>query len=153
MIEYRSEKIYGDGSRDIRKVMQYEIFELGNPDILKTLLNPISSADSLLADEMARIIRDILQSGYVEDMFEDEKENFCERVVQTLNSIHHKNLTYCLWLADYDVVMERYGDGQLLAEDIDAYETTDVILSDLGIDGRLYAYERNPKPVKTGGIG
>lgn len=152
MTKYRSEKIYGSGIRDIKKVVQFEIFELGNIDILKTLLESINSVDNSLADEMTYIIQDIQQSGYVEDMFEDEEEDFCERLVQALNFIHHKNITHCLWLADYDAVMNQYGKGRITAEDIDAYETSGVILSDLGIDGRLYAYEGNPEPIKRGSI-
>lgn len=144
---YRTENAYGDGYRDIIEVMAYEIFTLGNADILETLILTIEQSNTELFEEMSDFKEQLEDNGFVDDMSEDDEIDFCERVRDELNAIYHKNLEYCLWLAPYNVVKDRYNGGS--TGGIDGYEESDVILSKLDYDGNLYAYEELPIPVET----
>lgn len=67
---------------------------------------------------------------------------FCERILELLNKKTGKDLKYCLWLADLEAVLKLYK-----GVNVDTYETSSVVLSDLGYDGSLYAYEESPTPL------
>lgn len=140
-IRYRNESCYGDGFRDIVDVMRHEIFTLENTDILEYLLdkNPEAFSDELIEDMKQAI-------GHTEEYGgTDEMQELCTNIRDSLSRFYGKELRYCLWLADKDVVKELY-DGNS-AESVDAYKVSDYILSDLGRDGTLYAYEDFPEPV------
>lgn len=147
-MRYRSENISGSKIRDILSVMTYEIYDMGNTDILMTLIPTIKPVNSELAYEMQSMVTELEENFSFDDMSEDDVREVCQKIVECLNSIYHKNLKYCLWLADYDVVMKYYGHGTLDSSDIDEYEESDIILSKIEPDGSLYAYEENP--MKTG---
>lgn len=54
------------------------------------------------------------------------------------------HLKYCLWLASKSTVLDLYNASE---QDIQKYETSPIILSDLGMDGMLFAYESMPRPL------
>lgn len=147
-LKFRSEVPFGDGYRDIIDVMCYETYVLGNTDILETLKGTMEKHDKPLADDMGHMILDMIDNGYVEDMGEDSWKEFFGKVVSVLNRVYGTELKYCLWLADYETVRDYYGEGKLEKEDIDAYEESDIILSDIGYDGKLYGYAKLPMPVE-----
>lgn len=148
-MKYRSEVPFGEGYRNAAEVICYEIFELGNTDILDTLLEKTDYINDIkLRNLMAQIADELEENGFVDDMPEDEKLSFAQTIVDEISTFTNKDIKYVLWLADKDVVMNYYGRGELLEEDIDAYEESDVILSDCGYDGCLYGYEEMPVPVK-----
>ena len=160
-MKYRSEIFYGEGYRSSAEVMAHEVFEYGNTDILQTLASTILKNSPMR--EKLEIIEEELNNDYVADgddgsIYEmivgyedDETEgiNFFKEVLSEIEKVTGKNVQYCLWLCDtkedvygYDL----YGD--LTDKDIDAYEETDIVLSDLGQSGKLYGYESYPEPVE-----
>jgi len=138
MIRYRSEDTYGEGHRDIVEVMEYETFELENTDIIDTLGSTYFSDDSL----ESLTFRSLVGNQFCSELTALDSTTFCERVLELLNRKTGKDLKYCLWLADLEAVLELY-EGV----NVDAYETSGVVLSDLGYDGSLYAYEELPTPL------
>lgn len=152
-ISYRTEAAYGEGFRDAIEVMTFETYELGNMDILDTLAPQLQEKYPEISKEMENFCQEIEDNGYVDDMSEEDWNDFYRKVLNAINDITGRDdLKYCLWLADYDVVVDYYGDGKITKEDVDAYYTSDegkepVIASDLGVDGRLYLYEEYPEEV------
>lgn len=67
-------------------------------------------------------------------------------IIYCLNRHYHVNLKYCLWLSSREVVKDLYGGTD---ETIDAYNTSSFILSDLGQDGKLFAYEHLPQRLNS----
>ena len=143
MLQCRTEEFSGSKVRDIVKVFQYEIFELGNTDILETLKNSIlkENVSELCLNKM---IDELIENGYIDDMFEDEQFDYCKKLVNAINVKLNKNIQYALWLADMEVVEKIYKGVYL-----DFYETSNCILSNLGKDGILYGYEEMPKIIRV----
>ena len=138
MVRYRAEDTYGEGHRGIVEVMEYEIFELENEDIIDTLGSTYFSDNSLKSLEF----RSLVSNQFCSKLTALDSITFCERVLELLNKKTGENLKYCLWLADLETVLKLY-EGV----NVDAYDTSDVVLSDLGYDGSLYAYEELPIPL------
>ena len=151
-MRYRSEKVGvgGNGIRDILAVMTYEIYNMGNSDILTTLIPTIKPVNPELSCEMQSMVNELEENFSFDDMGEDDVHEICQKIVECLNNIYHKNLKYCLWLADYNVVMNYYGHGRLSLSDIDGYMESDIVLSKIEPDGSLYAYEENPVKIVDG---
>ena len=139
-IMYRSEDSYGSGVRDILDVMTYEIYELGNTDILEYVCEHY--LDKSTVDVIKRVIYSV--EGGQDDISEDYIYDICKDIVSEINKKTNHDLKYALWLADKSVVEDMYTDDPL---NIDAYYTSDVILSDLGNDGILFAYGDYPEPI------
>lgn len=147
LMKFRSEIPFGQGYRSLKDVMVHETYELGNSDILCTLLPKIKPADVKLANEISILINELEKNGFVDDFDENNWNKFFQKVIDTVNIISGKKYKYCLWLAEYDVVKNYYGKGELTKEEIDAYTESEMIISDIGFDGCLYAYEDLPYPV------
>jgi hypothetical protein len=146
MIGYRCEEAFGDGVTDLIKVMAYETFELGNSDILE-YVSMHYLEDGELKDECLSMIQELEDNGYVDDMFEDEKEEFMGKLVNEINKKLNMELKSCLWLASLDTVKDYYCQN-MDSFFIKSYETSNAIITDLGYDGALYAYEVLPKMIK-----
>ena len=146
-IGYRTETYRGSGYRFINDVLHFEIFELGNTDILYTIIenNLVSDNDKSFIDELLCDIRN--------DCMYDEslEEEIIYQIVRKIKTYTGINIKYCLWLADKDIVSnpDNYGEFVKSPYDIDAYEIGKIVLSDLGEDGKLYAYEEMPVKVVT----
>lgn len=140
-IMYRSEDSYGSGKRDILDVMTYEIYGLNNTDILYYV------REHYLDDKLKHTITELMYSieEGLDEFTEEEVYDVCKRIVDIINKKTNHNLKYVLWLADKSVVQDMYADDLM---NIDAYYTSDIILSDLGSDGILFAYDDYPEPIQ-----
>ena len=67
--------------------------------------------------------------------------DFYKAVLEEIKLVTGKNITYVLWLAEKEDVIKIYGDGHLEDNQIDEYYTSDIVLSDIGVDGKLFGYE------------
>lgn len=139
MIRYRSEAPFGEGYRDVVPVMVHEIYEMGNVDILETLISGIYDIPEGLVEDCREIIEDKIESS------EDGVTKLCEKLIREISRNVGHEIKYCLWLADKQVVEDFYCAREEVF-DIDAYETGN-ILSDCGYDGCLYGYKSLPQPL------
>ncbi len=140
---YRTETAYGSQERNIREVMAFEIQELGNTDIPEYLLTHYANCFS---DAILECLRALANEQEIDELSESELYQIIDDVVNCLNRYFDVNLKYCLWLADKEVVKNLYGGTD---ETIDAYSTSLFILSDLGRDGKLFAYESLPQKLNS----
>lgn len=134
-IMYRDEDIYGSGINDILDVISYEVYELGNTDILEYCLDHYVE-DKNLKNRIIDLVNNLENYSDL-DVF-----NLVQDLVVEINYQTKSDLKYCLWLASEQAVKDLY-DGS----NINAYYTSDIILSDLGYDGILFAYETEPLPI------
>lgn len=144
-IMYRTETYSGSYERRFNHVLQFEVFELCNSHILDELFQNrmVNSQDLIL--QMKHIIRELDENGYVDDMSEYDQINFVDRLRNDISTLAHKDVQYTLWLADRDRIKELYHGTD---NDIVGYETSDIIISNLGGDGILFGYEFEPCPVE-----
>ena len=135
---YRTELFSGSGKRNVFEVAKFEIFELGNLDILYTIINNnlVSNNDLLYVKDF---ISDLTRYIYFEDTMQDEA---IYQVVSMIRRNTGFKITYCLWLADRKNVEYLYGKSC-----IDTYFTSSIVLSDLGKNGKLFAYENYPNKI------
>ena len=156
---YRTENAYGSGERNLRAIIEYEVFELGNTDIfdymlkhydfekytlksaflntLQTMREMNGDSDPESVESFERVANDIGKNT--------AKKAFMDSVMDLIKYVTGKNIRYGLWLAEKDAVIRFYNN--MSKENIDTYRTSDVILSDLNEDGILFGYEEKPKPV------
>lgn len=142
---YRSEEVYGSGVRDIKEVIRYEIFELGNTDILIYVTKHYASAFSKTLLRRANQLIDALNGCGLLELSISQEVQFCRGLIDALNKYFKVSLRYCLWLASKAAVKQYYDVAD--DETIDAYSTSDYILSDLGESGVLFAYIDLPSPL------
>ena len=135
---YRSEDSYGSGVRDILDIMTFEIYELKNIDILEYTLDHYLQ-NSNIKETVENMIADI------EIFNEEEIYKVCKLIINEINKQTDHNLKYALWLAEYDAVSNIYSFDE---SSIEAYNTSDIILSDLGYDGILFGYDEEPEPIE-----
>ena len=145
MIRYRTEDFSGSGIRDAASVMAYEVLILGNPDILTTLSSGILKERGEISAKLANLAGELTRNGFIDDMSFDDAQAFFQNVLKEIHSITGQEIRYALWLSDIDTVMDHYGPHLQNEYDADAYETGNVILSDLGQDGALYGYTDLPE--------
>lgn len=146
MIRYRTESFSGLGYRDAVSVMYFETFELMNTDILLTLKEKKLIKGALLSEAERYIY--CLQNSTSEVFNEEEGKRFFEEVLRQIFEITGKDIRYVLWLADKETVFDFYGKDMVSESDFEQYETDGaIVLSELGYDGTLYGYEKEPCPV------
>lgn len=134
MTGYRNETAYGSGITNLFDIIVFEISELGNYDIIDYVLANYSSISS-----NAREFLNDIDTNSDEDTIEEA----AEIIINELSDLTGTPLTVGLWLCkDVETVKELYGD-----DDIRAYPVSQVILSDLGSDGILYAYDTMPNEI------
>lgn len=146
-VMYRNDSCYGSGVIDLRKIIKYEVCELGNTDIfrycvdnyklskeLKTSLTKLS--DDIEIDNL--IINDSGDSNMIKYV-----DLLITKLITEISTLIGKMIKYGVWLAELSAVTELYSDEDS-DSDIMEYETSDVILSDLGHDGKLFAYDVYP---------
>lgn len=131
-IGFRSEDVFGEGYRYAPRVMAHEVFELENSDIIDTLSSNLMRGSKILKE--AHNITDE-ESGVL----------FFKEVLKELSKITGREVKYCLWLCDKpEDVFKEYGASK---DSIKVYLKSDIVLSDLGNEGKLYGYEELPKPL------
>lgn len=166
MVKYRTERLWGEGYRLASEVMAYETFGLGNTDILDTLMDGILK-DSYIKEELSKLEYAISGDYFEEDISadaklakylsiwdkyekgeEEEAISFFEDVLKAIKMKTNKDIKYCLWLCDSkeDIIKEYDMNNELDENSFDAYEDSNIILSDLGSGGKLYGYEECPIP-------
>lgn len=145
-VRYRTESFSGLQERDAAEVMAYETFEMGNADILECMRDSYLSGRPI-CEKIDGFIRELEDNGFVDDMFWEQKVDFFREVLKEISEVTGIEVNTALWLADKDTVLNFYGRNMVDENDIDAYETGPVILSDLGLDGTLYGYTNLPEPL------
>ena len=148
---YRSESFSGSGVYEVKKVIEFEICILGNTDILDYCLGHYNLTPTLkesLSELMNFIEKD---NVIIEDLGDPTKIDYTyyliNRLVDEISMLVGHSIKYAIWLADLDTVREIYSDSD---DDIEAYEISDVVLSDLGEDGKLFGYETFPQSMELG---
>ena len=150
-IMYRSESFSGSGVYEVKKVIEFEICILGNIDILDYCLEHYNLTPTLkesLSELMDFIEKD---NVIIEDLDDPTKIDYTyyliDRLVDEISMLVGHPIKYAIWLADLDTVREIYSDSD---DDIEAYEISDVVLSDLGEDGKLFGYETFAQSMELG---
>ena len=145
-----------DSPRDARKIIAFEIENLGNTDILKyvcehyvqnyqnEILQNIQKKEKTLFRNTMRIME---QAWHGRDIFQKHAfnpERLADTILRIVNIRTDKNIRYALWLAEKNAVEQLYAnDNAVLCE----FEPSEIILSDLGFDGTLFGYENIPKQI------
>ena len=138
------ESAFGDGYRKAEDVVSYEIFELGNFDSLHYIFRHYALPREI-RNKWRGYFRELIANGYVDDMDDDELTAEVRELLGVVGKSVGVNISYVLWLAEKESVVECY-DGT--EDNIDAYDISDgVVLSDLGFDGKLFGFAKNPKPI------
>lgn len=140
---YRTETYSGSLERRIAHVLRFELFELGNTHILYELIQNELVKDQNLAAQMKSLADEWECNGYVDDMPETDQLKFLEKVRLEISAQTGRNIQYALWLAEKPYIQKFYGGTDC---DTEGYETSDVVLSDLGPSGVLFGYELEPRP-------
>lgn len=141
---YRTESFSGSGVRNLRDIIEYEMSTLFNTDIPRYVLESYDLPDDLRQDLRDTLALEetgeypfLVDRGYLQQLI--------GQMVDAVGRSVGKTLRYGLWLAGKDAVRKHYG-GEA---DIQAYPAGDAVLSDLGYDGKLFAYENNPQPIEN----
>lgn len=139
--KYRSEYFSGEGKRLIKSVVAFETIELCNTDVWDYCLSHYQ-----LSTETA---------AYAQSIVDSDSEGVClsydfvdkaiSLLIGDLTALFGWEPKYCIWLADYDSVVRQYGIPTTKCQ------VSDVILSDLGDDGVLYAYPSEPAEIEIAG--
>lgn len=154
-IGYRTEQLYGEGYRDAAAVMAHEVFELQNTDILDTISDTIFKNTETgaklkhLSDVINCKTNDDDLDTFCDEAFEDETIGmaYFTDILDELKNITGKDIKYVLWLCDSIADIKREYESENIDVKLtvfDTYETSDIILSDLGTGGKLYGYEHEP---------
>jgi hypothetical protein len=144
---YRSELPFGDGRRDSVSVVRHEIFELGNDDIMETLVKTI-----LKGQPEEKEINEMIERhrrGEYNQLDRLQQRRFVGMMLNAVARVTGKRVNAVLWLCKEKDDVYRYdlNPSTMTDDDIDTYPTSDVILSDCGEDGCLYAYEDLPDKI------
>lgn len=116
---YRNDEFFGDRVLDLYDIIQYEIIELGNEDIPDTLLNT--------QPEFQNYIKD----GSLEEL----AKSCCVFLKEK-----YPRYKTGLWLATKEAVQTLYRGTENISEYHIPAEY--IVLSDLGFDGCLLAFEQ-----------
>lgn len=158
MFGYRTEQLYGEGYRDAAEIMAHEVFELGNTDILDTLSETILKNTPtgvhlrLLSKAIDETIEDDMIKEFLDECYDDECARGVEYFKEVLSAIKDKtgkDVKYALWLCDsIEDIKKEYECPEVdyKLTEFDKYEKSDIVLSDLGLGGKLYGYEVEPEP-------
>ena len=161
---YRIETYGGSGVRDLRKIMLFEILELDNTEIfdfvynnytrnfdVKHLTNELRTIPNKLK-HIVNVINGYTNSKTYESgvtLYTDQDiENMVDDIIKFLSYVYKKDLKYGLWLCDkMEDCIYMYSKND--DDNVFIYQAGDVTISDLGRDGKLYAYENEPQLAYT----
>ena len=142
-IMYRTETYSGSLERRFAHVLRFELFELNNSHIFDELIQNGLVRNPELVKQMESMVREWEDNGYVDDMPEDDQLEFLGKVRLEISTQVGRDIQYALWLAEKPYIQKFYGGTDC---DTEGYETSDVVLSDLGHSGVLFGYELEPHP-------
>lgn len=148
-VKFRSEAPFGEGYRNAVQVMAYEVHALGNVDILDYLYENYLNGD--LRDKAYDYADELSNNGFIDDMSLEDVQEFFRNYLTQVRKKTGKDIRYVLWLADEDAVREFYCRGMKPDEyEVDTYDISNaIVLSDIGSDGKLYGYEKEPGKFKV----
>ena len=136
-------------------VISFEVFELGNTDILDYCLTHY--LDSKISkypqfghtyDIISAINDDDEVHSYWRDQYDNNFEtdsNPIKDFILFLETVLKTKINFVLWLAEKTSVETLYMNSSCTVYE---YKTSDVVLSDLGFDGKLFAYKDRPEFIK-----
>lgn len=163
-IGYRTEAFFGERYRNAASVMAHETFVLDNTDILNYLIssNLVGQGTKdylqvyVTLMEEGRLIYTGYDTDYEEMLYryrknEEDRIEFFQDILDDIKNRKGIDIKYVLWLCDSpeDVFNSYNVEQNISIADIefDGYLRSDVILSDIGTEGKLCGYEKEPKPV------
>lgn len=139
-ILYRHNQSTGKTPTDALSVLTFETRELGNSDIPRYCLehyNFPSGTRSLMEGLIRHIDGDegvkVSENGY---------PFILDLMLGHIRKETGRDIRHVLWLASRQSVIDNYEGTE---DNIEAYETSPVILSDLGPDGILFGYIEAPE--------
>lgn len=144
-ILYRNETAFGSGVVKAKDIIMFEIIELCNTDILDYCMEQYE--DVLSEDLYERLNTLSYDMSDGAEIDEDAIEELVDDLLEELSEHFEVEIKYAMWLASKEAVIELYSDGNEDAV-LTAYETSEIILSDLGYDGKLFGYSKRPKAVR-----
>ncbi len=148
MIMFRTEAFSGSGVRKADEVMAFEIFELGNTDILETLADGILKNRPITLAVMSTIKAIETGDKDLPAADDDVALKFCSELLREVFEETGVKVNYALWLTSKESISEFFGRDMADGLDYDAYETGPVVLSeDDGDGGVLFGYTDMPKPL------
>ena len=149
-VGYRCDSIYGDGYKDAIPVIAHEIFVLNNTDILDTLAETILT-NSLLKENiesLSKAISEDIESEELNNFLDEAYDNpeisydYIKTILNEIKNVTGEDIKYVLWLCDTKEDVQRYAINEKISDDeISIYNISDVVISDIGKDGKLYGYE------------
>lgn len=147
-VKFRSEAPFGEGYRNPAEVMAHETFELGNTDILDYMLDHYLKGD--IRNNAYSYADELSNNGFIDDMSFEDMQEFFRECLKQIKAETGKDIQYVLWLAEETTVREFYCQNLNTEDyDVDAYDVSDaIVLSDIGYDGKLYGYEKEPERIK-----
>lgn len=146
-MKYRSELPFGEGYRDFVEVCTHETYELGNGDILDGLKDGLLQ-HSYLYGKLRQFFEEYQLNGFINDMSETDWKQFFIECKEELARIYNIQPDYVLWLADsYNAVKQYDLHDEVNPDNVDCYEESEYVITDLGFDGALYIYEMLPEPI------
>ena len=162
MTDYRCEEFFGEGRRDAASVMAYETFVLENTDILDYLIKSDLIGETM--KELLFVYKTLMKEGmlihtgfdtdYEEMLYryrnnEKDRVEFFEEVLDDIRKATGVNVRFCLWLCDSpQECLDSHNADQakhLKEFEFDMYDTSDIVLADLGKKGKLCGYEKLPE--------
>lgn len=140
-ILYRHNQNFGKTPTDALSVLTFETRELGNADIPAYCLEhyDFPTAARSLIEGLVKHINgepgiEVSANGY---------PFILDIMLTQIRKLTGKDIRHVLWLASRQSVIDNYEGTE---DNIEAYETSSVILSDLGEDGILFGYVEAPEP-------
>ena len=124
---FRDDSTYDECITNPYDVCLFEVSELGNLDIPKTLLKLYKDK---LSSEQINFLDDLIDINYWDDSYESDYLEILSTIIGNRN--------YCLWVcSSEEEVLELYGDN------IEKYDIPkdSIILSDLSNEGVLFCWK------------
>lgn len=143
-IGYRTESAYGSNVRKLKDIIFFEVSELLNIDIFEYCINNYQLPKHIKYKLRNTIL--LIEEG--QEVNEERLKRNIDNLIDSLNKIFEIDLRYGLWVCENKQTIIDYYDAN--EYDVDTYDVSDgIIISDLGEDGILYAFEFLPQPIKN----
>lgn len=151
---WRNEE-YSEGVRNAVKVITFEMYDLGNIDIPDTVFHRyiVYNRSRLEQHGFAKAIeqielfvndtQDFDSKQYMLELPRAIYQKVAEDIIAIIQTITGVEIKYVLWLTDKESVV-RYYEGR--DDNMIEYPTTEIVLSDLGKEGKLFGYNSLPIP-------
>lgn len=143
-IGYRTESAYGSNIRKLKDIIFFEIYELSNVDIFEYCIDNYR-IPKYIKFKLENIIS-LIENNQEPD--EERVKRNINDLIECLNKLFNVNLKYGLWVCENKQTVIDYYDAN--EYNINTYDVSDgIIISDLGDEGVLYAFEFLPEPIEN----